>query len=302
MQETIQRKDMRQKEMAQASEAVRLVAQWPGSWLLDADGTVMAHGPLPPALVRHVPADARGTLFFGQIVPVEQTQDLAGTFAVAMEDPETTLDFDQALRLSWGEVGVDLRVRLRRLEGLGAAAALVVLEDDTPRKTAERALAAALGEGTEDILRDAETGLFGLRQFEFLLPIELRRGQRYGTQTSLLGLQPQVQVKGQWTEELDGQLLQELGDRVQTALRQTDVVFRLKPRRLHVVLTHTDSDGATVAAQRVHSALAQGPLPRGHVVRVRAALVASGTPERSPPAPQWARQMLAEVDALLTAG
>ena len=290
----------RHVERIQQSEAVRLVAQWPGAWLLDQEGTVIAHGPVPPLLARSLHRDARGKTFFGDVLPSDAAQRLAGTFTVAMEDPDTILDLDEALRITLGGVAMDVRVRLRRVEDLGAATALAVIEDDTPRKTMERALAAALGETGDQSLRDVETGLFGLRQFEFLLPIELRRGQRYGIQTTLLGLQPEIEVQGKFTAAaVDAAILRELGERVQTALRQTDVVFRLKPNRLHVVLTHTDGAGGEVASQRVHTAMALAPLADGRAVRMRAGIVASGAPESPPPPVLWARQMLKDVETLL---
>lgn len=289
-----------QVEGMQQNEATRLVAQWPGAWLLDHDGRVIAHGPVPPILARALTKDARGLALFGDILPIAQAQRLADAFAVAMEDAELHLDTDESLRLTLGGVGLDVRARLRRVDGLGAAAALLVLEDDTPRKTLERALGAALGETGDQSLRDPETGLFGLRQFEFLLPIELRRGQRYGIQTTLLALKPEVQTKSGFSAvPVDAALLRELAERIQDALRQTDVVFRLKPQRLHVVLTHTDGPGGEVACQRVHAALAAAPLADGRVARVHASIVASGTPESPPAAVLWARQMLADVDALL---
>ncbi len=291
---------MKHKEGLQQSEAVRLVAQWPGAWLLDHDGTVIANGPIAPMLARFLPKDPRGLAFFADVLPLEQIDQIAGAFALAMEDPESALDIDEGLRLTLRGTGLDVRARLRRVEGLGAAKALLTLEDNTSRKTTERALAAALGETGDQSLRDAETGLFGQRQFEFLLPIELRRGQRYGIQTTLLALQPEIQRNGQFKPaEPNAALLRELGERVQVALRQTDVVFRLRPDRLHVVLTHTDGPGGEIATQRVHAALAAAPLADGRVVRVRAGVVASGTPESPPPAMQWAQQMLADVDALL---
>jgi GGDEF domain-containing protein len=287
-------------EAIQQSEAVRLVAQWPGAWLLDREGTIIAHGPVPTVLARALRKDVRGKAFFGEVLPRNQCQGLADTFAVAMDDPETILDLDEPLRLTLAGVGMDVRARLRRLEGLGAASALVVVEDDTSRKTMERALGAALGETGDQSLRDPETGLFGLRQFEFLLPIELRRGQRYGIQTTLLGLAPEVSVNGVFSAaHVTPDVLRELGDRVQTALRQTDVVFRFKAKHLHVVLTHTDAAGGEVASQRVHEALALAPLADGRPVRVRAAIAASGTPESPPPPMQWARQMLTDTEALL---
>ena len=290
----------KQVEGAQQNEAVRLVAQWPGAWLLDHEGCVIAHGPMTAALARALRPDARGLAFFADVLPAPQAPRLADTFAVAMDDPETVLDLDESLRLTLGAVTMDVRARLRRVEGLGAAAALIVLEDDTSRKTLERALGAALGETGDQSLRDAETGLFGLRQFEFLLPIELRRGQRYGIQTTLLGLHPEILSGGVFTDDqVDGAVLRELGERVQAALRQTDVVFRLKPKRLHAVLTHTDGDGGKVATQRVHEALARGPLADGRTVRVRAGIVASGTSTTAPPASIWAKQMLRDVDDLL---
>lgn len=287
-------------ERMQQSEAVRLVAQWPGAWLLDREGQVIAHGPIAPLLAGALQGDLRGRVLLGDVLPRESVQRLMDAFSVAMDDPEWLLDQDESLRLTVGRLVADVRIRLRRVEGLGAAAAMLVLEDDTPRKTMERALAAALGESGDQSLRDVETGLFGLRQLEFLLPIELRRGQRYGIQTTLLGLQPEVFVQGQYTSApVDAALLRELGERVQSALRQTDVVFRLKPGRLHAVLTHTDGPGGEVACQRIHAALAAAPLSDGRMVRVRAALVASGTPESPPPAMQWSRQMVRDVEALL---
>ena len=155
---------MSQAEGTQQNEAMRLVAQWPGAWLLDQEGVVIAHGPVPPMLARLLTKDERGKVFFGAIVPSDQAQRLAGTFHVAMEHGDTVLDLDEALRLTVAGVPMDVRIRLRRVDGLGAATALAVLEDDTSRKTLERALAAALGETGDQSLRDGETGLFGLRQ------------------------------------------------------------------------------------------------------------------------------------------
>ena len=292
---------MSQAEGTQQNEAMRLVAQWPGAWLLDQEGVVIAHGPLPPMLARVLTKDERGKVFFGGIVPSEQAPRLAGTFRVAMEHADTVLDLDEGLRLTVAGVPMDVRIRLRRVDGLGAATALAVLEDDTSRKTLERALAAALGETGDHSLRDVETGLFGLRQFEFLLPIELRRGQRYGIQTTLLGLRPEVAGQDAFSAApVDAAVLRELGERVQNALRQTDVVFRLKPKHLHVVLTHTDAAGGEVASHRVHEALAAAPLADGRQVRVQAEIVASGTPDAPPQAMAWARQMLKDVDRLLS--
>lgn len=289
----------KQVEGAQQSEAVRLVTQWPGAWLLDREGHVIAHGPMAPSLTRALKPDARGLAFFADVLPAQQAPRLADTFAVAMDDPETVLDLDEAVRLTLAGHASDVRARLRRVEGLGAATALAVVDDDTSRKTLERALGTALGETGDQSLRDAETGLFGVRQFEFLLPIELRRGQRYGIQTTLLGLHPELEHDGAFSaNDVNGAVLRELGERVQAALRQTDVVFRLKAKRLHVVLTHTDGDGGKVATQRVHEALAGAPLGDGRKVRVRAAIVASGT--MNPAAPGlWAREMLKDVEELL---
>lgn len=295
--------------MAEANEGAvmtaRLVTQWPGAWLLDADGRVLTQGPAPGALASCIGADAGGRLLLEEVLGYPAGGRLAQQLATFLRQraqnagAAPVLDAEEALRLRFGRVTVDVRIRLRGLSGL-AAAILATVEDDTARKTTERALTAALGDGGDAAMFDAETGLYGRRQLDFLLPIELRRGQRYGLQTTLLGIRPEVGVAGQ-SGEVTSAILRELGHRIQAALRQTDVVFHLRPGSLHVVLTHTDADAAQVAAQRVHAALAAAPLEDGRQVRARVAMAASGTPDSPPPALAWARELLAEVDRLLTA-
>ena len=282
------------------SDTQRLVTQWPGACLLDATGTVVAHGPLPGALARLAPTGATGRALLTDVLggaPSALTH-VWGTWRQG--HAATLLDLEESVRVPVGRLAIDVRVHLRSLAGVEGAVALALVTDDTARKTTERALAAALGDGGDATMLDPETGLYGRRQFDFLLPIELRRGQRYGLQTTLLGVQPELLTDGVWSSEaVTPALLRELADRIQRSLRQTDVIFHLRLHRLHVVLTHTDAEGAQVAAQRVHGALAA---QAGTSLRGRVAMSASGTPTSPPPALAWAREMLAEVDQLLDVG
>jgi len=175
---------------------------------------------------------------------------------------------------------------------------LAVVEDVTRWKTTERALAAALGEARGSGVHDPATGLFSRRQFDYVLPIELRRAHRYGHPTTLLAIDF-VQVGHPPAEAAVVALAAEL----LSVMRQTDIAFRFEPARFHLVLTHTDTQGAALARRRLYEALAPG-LPGQSGERRPEVRIASASVEPQAGPMDYlarARQLLDEVAAGLAA-
>ena len=166
-----------------------LLAAWPtAAFVLDRDGTVLAHGGGEAALHGWLPADARGGNFFVDVIPGDEVPELGGAFHAAMDDEEQPLDLSLSWHLETAERRVDVRLRLRKVEDSGQTLCIATIEDDTRLQTAESALAAAMGEAREQQHADPVTGLWGRRQFDFVLPVELRRGHRYGVGTTLMAI------------------------------------------------------------------------------------------------------------------
>jgi len=224
----------------------QLLLAMPGTvYLLNKSGQVLHQNAVDLALRKRMPADSRGQNFFADVIQGGGTAELGGAFYAAMADAQAGLDVDLDWRISSGG-GQDVRIRLRKIaaDAGGEDLALAVVEDATRQKTTERALSAAMGEGRDEHMHDPVTRMFSRAQFDFLVPIELRRAQRYGYQTSLLAV------------DLLPQTLSDDALRAATActiscLRQSDFCFRFKGSRFYVLLTHTDAAGAEIAGQRI---------------------------------------------------
>lgn len=224
----------------------QLLLAMPGTvYLLDKSGQVLDQNAVDLALRKRMPADSQGKDFFVDVIAGGGTAELGGTFYAAMADAQASLDVDLDWRIASGG-GQDVRIRLRKIAAAndGEALALAIVEDATRQKTTERALSAAMGEGRDEHMHDPVTRMFSRAQFDFLVPIELRRAQRYGYQTSLLAV------------DLLPQTLSDDALRAATActiscLRQSDFCFRFKGSRFYVLLTHTDATGAEIAGQRI---------------------------------------------------
>jgi GGDEF domain-containing protein len=80
------------------------------------------------------------------------------------------------------------------------------------------------------------------------------------------------------------------------AVRRTDTAYHLRPGHFHVVLTHTDAQGAALALQRLTGRL--DALQLG--VHMRTAAVEAPPRTESPDYVALAQTLLADVDARLT--
>ena len=286
-----------------------LLAAWPtAAFVLDRDGTVLAHGGGEPALHGWLPADARGGNFFVDVIPGGEVPELGGAFHAAMDDEEQPLDLSLSWHLETAERRVDVRLRLRKVEDGGQTLCIATVEDDTRLQTAESALAAAMGEAREQQHADPVTGLWGRRQFDFVLPVELRRGHRYGVGTTLMAIDarwdlpaPPGGVGG--PVALADVALRALGEELQGIFRLSDVLFRFEESRFHIVLCHTDAEGADGALRRLivaTSHLSVPGVPVGQLV-LRMAMSTSGTFEQPTHYVHVAQEMLAQVNAELDA-
>ena len=288
-----------------------VLAAWPtAAFLLDREGAVLTHGGSEGGLRAWWPADARGRNFFVDVLGGGEVAELGGAFHSAMDDEDRPLDLNLAWHVDLRGRRADVRVRLRKIGGGDQPLCIATIEDDTRLQTAESALAAAMGEVREQQDSDVVTGLWGRRQFDFLLPIELRRGHRYGVGTTLLGIDAGWEIpqppggKGVGgTVALQDPALRALGEQLQVVFRLSDVSFRFAPSRFHVILTHTDAGAADGALRRLVSAtshLSVPGVPAGQLL-LRMAMSSSGTFEAPAQYVQIAQEMLAQVDAQLDA-
>jgi len=284
-----------------------LLAAWPtAAFVLDRDGTVLVHGGGEASLSGWFETDARGTNFFVDIIPGGEVPELGGAFHASMDDDEVPMDLSLGWRLESGDRHLDVRLRLRKVVSEEQTLCIALVEDDTRLQTAESALAAAMGEAREQQHADPVTGLWGRRQFDFVLPVELRRAHRYGIGTTLMA----IDARRDGPDGADGPLaltdiaLRALGAQLQGLFRLSDVLFRFEESRFHIVLCHTDSVGADGALRRLVAATAHltvPGVPAGQLV-LRMAMSTSGTFEVPTHYVHVAQTMLAQVDAELDAG
>lgn len=284
---------------------------WPtAAFLLDPDGRVQAHSAGELALRGWLPEDATGRPFFRDVLPGAEVPELGGAFHAAMDDDEMLLDLAIDWQLGEPGRGLDVTVRLCKVRLDDQTWGLAIVSDLTRVKTAERALAAVFGEARDEGMTDPETGLFGRRQFDFVLPIELRRAARYGYGTAVLAMEVgtlPVQAREPSASDrlalrvadrpMEGEVLRIAAEHLHKITRQTDVLFRFEPTRFHVVLTHTDQAGAQLASQRLGGSLRDAGLflPERRVV-VRMAVVAFGPDTRPGDYQQFCQSALQELD------
>ena len=284
---------------------------WPtAAFLIDRDGHVLAHSAGELALRGWLPEDARGQDFFREVLLEAEVPELGGAFHAAMDDDDLALDVAHDWQLGEPGRGLDVLVRLRKVKLDGEAWCLAVVSDITRGKTAERALAAAFGEARDEAMTDPATGVFSRRQFEFVLPIELRRAARYGYGTAVLvvevGTLPVQSREPSPGDRLalrvadrpvEDKALRTIAQHLIKITRQTDVLFRFEPTRFHVVLTHTDHAGAQLAAQRLGASLKAAGLflPELRLV-LRMAVMAFTAETRPQDYQQFAHEVLTDLD------
>jgi GGDEF domain-containing protein len=296
---------------AQALKLLPFLQAWPtAAFLLDADGRVHAHSAGEQVLRGWLPEQAMGLEFFREVLLGGQVPELGGAFHAAMDDDEMTLDLAIDWQLGEPGRGRDVTVRLRKVSLEGTTWCLAIISDLTRVKTAERALAAVFGEARDQGMIDPETGLFGRRQFDFVLPIELRRATRYGYGTAVLAMEVgtlPVHAREPSASDrmalrvadrpMEAETLRIAADHLAKITRQTDVLFHFEPTRFHVVLTHTDQAGAQLASQRLGASLRDAGLflPERRVV-ARMAVVGFGPDTRPGDYQQFCQLVLADLD------
>lgn len=290
------------------------LSAWPtAAFLLDREGRVRAHASGAGGLLGWLPDPAIGLDFFSAVLTDGQVSELGGAFLAAMDDENLPLAVDLDWQLAAGGETRDVSVRLRRVGVAGEVWGLAIVEDLTRARTAERALGAAFGESRGDGMTDPATGLFTRRQFDFVLPIELRRATRYGHSTAVLAIDLGTLPSGARQpragdglalrvadRSLDDAELRGIADYLQAVARQTDVLFHFEPSRFHIVLTHTDSQGAALAAQRLGSGLQAVVLPHAdRRLALRMAVAAFGPELRVGDYAKFGAELLIELEEKL---
>lgn len=106
------------------------------------------------------------------------------------------------------------------------------------------------------------TSLVSLGVFMRFLELEIQRSCRYGFPLALLsvGSDPLPdEVPENWARTLMQQLGQALGTTVNRTIRSIDICTAITAHEMAVLLPHTDSEGATSAAERIREAVATQP-------------------------------------------
>ena len=130
--------------------------------------------------------------------------------------------------------------------------------------------------------RESLTGCFNRRAFYELFPRECDRSRRLGQGIALafLDVDHFKDVNDRLGRETGDRVLQQLALRVQSVIRETDLLFRWGGEEFVMLLTHTAPDDAFSLAERVRAAIADRPFLAGEVapaVTVTASVGTSGT-------------------------
>ncbi len=130
--------------------------------------------------------------------------------------------------------------------------------------------------------RESLTGCFNRRAFYELFPRESDRSRRLGQGIALafLDVDHFKDINDRLGHEMGDRVLQQLALRVQSVIRETDLLFRWGGEEFVMLLSHTAPDDAFSLAERVRAAIADRPFLAGEVeppVTVTASLGTSGT-------------------------
>jgi diguanylate cyclase (GGDEF)-like protein len=204
---------------------------------------------------------------------------------------ERSLDVDPATRTLSGE---RLRPRLFEIQlFLGLLVAALTL--------ATGVFSTALARMSERqrglARRESLTGCFNRRAFYELFPRESDRSRRLqqGLAVVFLDVDHFKVVNDRLGHEIGDRVLQQLAQRIQGVIRETDLLFRWGGEEFVILLSHTAPDDAFSLAERVRAAIADRPFPATEVaaVTVTASLGTSGA-TRYPVAPD---ELLTRADA-----
>src|SRR6266508_2798637 len=104
-------------------------------------------------------------------------------------------------------------------------------------------------------LRDTLTGLANRRAFDDILDRKILRAQRYGQQVSLiiLDLDSFKEFNDRWGHPAGDERLKEIGNLLNTNVREPDIAARYGGEEFAVILPNTAKDGALIAAERLRT-------------------------------------------------
>lgn len=189
---------------------------------------------------------------------------------------------------------------LPRLKEMGLFVGLLVAVTFATT-TAFAAALARLGERERGVSqRDPLTGALNRRSFGPHFQREAERSQRLGKGISLLFLDVDhfKVLNDTWGHELGDQVLRQLANRVQGAIREHDLLFRWGGEEFVVLLPHTSEGDAAQLADRMRIAIASEPLVRElapEPLRLTVSIGIAGADAR----PLESEQLLARADRAL---
>jgi len=108
-------------------------------------------------------------------------------------------------------------------------------------------------------ITDGLTGLYNHRHFQEQLEVEVKRGQRYDLNLSLIMIDlDHFKEFNDSYGHLEGDtLLRKIAQILKSSLRETDFVARYGGEEFAVILPETNKEGASIAAERVRRALSE---------------------------------------------
>jgi len=124
-------------------------------------------------------------------------------------------------------------------------------------------------------LTDALTGIDNKRSFDNQIQREMDLARRHKGDLSLilLDLDHFKSINDTHGHVVGDEVLKEVAARIQTTCRQSDLCFRLGGEEFAVILSHTDTEGARIIAERVREAVNATPVEvQGRSVKVTVSL------------------------------
>lgn len=236
----------------------RLVDELPvGVVVLGPDCRVVAYNRAEAALTGTRPEEVLGKDFFREVAPCMDVGELAGAVRSALARADRPLDEEIEFRVPREESALDVRIRLRKIRLDGEPHAVLVVEDDTRLKEAERSLEEALRRAENLARRDPLTELKNRRAFGERLPTVTSAARRYGFPVSLLLLDIDrfKEVNDRYGHPTGDRVLRALGALLTGIVRDSDEVFRVGGEEMAVLAPHTRPPEAELLARRIHRRL-----------------------------------------------